>query len=151
MALIPWRRRERGGLLDLQDRINTMFGELFRGTSVMPWGEERLEWLPALNISETDEEVRVTAELPGVDPASVDISLTEDMLTIRGEKKEEQEEKRRDYHRIERCYGSFIRTVSLPSAVDADKVEATFQDGVLTINMPKREEAKTRKVRVEVK
>jgi HSP20 family protein len=151
MALVPWRRRERRGLLDLQDRINTMFGELFRGSPVMPWGEEQLEWLPALNISETDEEVRVTAELPGVDPGNVDISLTEDMLTIRGEKKEEQEEKRRDYHRIERCYGSFSRTVSLPSAVDADTVEATFKDGVLTIAMPKREEARTRKVKVEVK
>jgi len=151
MALIPWRRRERGGLLDLQDRINTMFDDLFRGASVLPWTEEQLEWLPALNISETDDDVRVTAELPGVDPGNVDISLTEDMLTVRGEKKEEQEEKKRDYHRIERCYGSFTRTVSLPSAVDVDKVEATFKDGVLTIDMLKREEAKTRKVKVEVK
>ena len=81
MALIPWRRRERGGLIDLQGRINTMFGEWFRGTSAMPWAKERLGWLPALNVSETDEEVRVTAELPGVDPASVDISLTEDLIT----------------------------------------------------------------------
>ncbi len=93
----------------------------------------------------------MTAELPGVDPGNVDISLPEEMLTIRGEKREEQEEKKRDYHRIERCYGSFTRTVSLPAAVDADNVEATFKEGVLTINMPKREEAKTRKVKVEVK
>jgi len=151
MALIPWRRRERGGLLDLQDRINTMFSDLLRGAPAMPWTEERLEWLPAVNVSETDEEIRVTAELPGVDPGQVDISLTEDMLTIRGEKKEEHEERKRDYHRIERSYGSFTRTVRLPSAVDADKVEAVFKDGVLTIEMPKREEAKTRKVKVEVK
>jgi len=151
MALVPWRNRARGGLVDLQDRINRMFDDLFRGFAPMPWAEERLEWAPALNISESDEAVQVTAELPGVDPKEVDISLTEDVLTIQGEKKAEHEERERDYHRIERSYGSFTRTVRLPAAVDAEKVEATFKDGVLTINMPKREEAKTRKVRVEVK
>ena len=151
MALIPWRNRARGGLFDLQDHVNRMFDDLFRGFSPMPWAQERLDWVPTLNISETDEAVRVTAELPGIGRQEVDISLTEDVLTIHGEKKAKHEEKERDYHRIERCYGSFTRTVRLPAVVDADKVEATFKDGVLTINMPKREEAKTRKVRVEVK
>jgi HSP20 family protein len=137
--------------MDMQDRINRMFDEFFRGFSLVPWGEERMEWLPLVDVSETDEAVHVTAELPGIQAKEVDISLTDDLLTIRGEKKSEKEEKKRDYHRVERSYGLFTRTVRLPAAVDADKVEATFKDGVLAISMPKREEAKTRKVKVEVK
>jgi len=138
-------------MLELQDRINRMFDEFFGGPWLMPWVEDRAEWLPALDVSETDEAVRVVAELPGVDPKEVDISLAGDMLTIRGEKRSETEEKRQDYHRIERRHGSFSRAVRLPAPVEADKVEATFKDGVLTINLPKREEAQTRKVKVEIK
>ena len=156
MALLPWRgrvpeERARGGLQEMQDRINRMFDDFFHGFSLAPWTEERLEWLPLVDVSETEDVVRVTAELPGVQATEVDISLTDDLLTIRGEKKSEKEEKKRDYHRVERSYGVFTRTVRLPAVVDADKVEATFKDGVLTITMPKREEAKTRKVKVEVK
>jgi HSP20 family protein len=121
------------------------------GFSLAPWVEERMEWLPLLDVSETDDAVRVTAELPGIQAKDVDISLTEDLLTIRGEKKSEQSQMKSDCHRVERSYGLFTRTVRLPAELDADKVEATFKDGVLTITMPKREEAKTRKVKVEVK
>jgi HSP20 family protein len=110
-----------------------------------------MEWLPLVDVSETDAAVRVTAELPGVQTKDVDISLTDDLLTIRGEKKSEQSETKRDYHRVERSYGTFTRTVRLPAAVDTDKVEATFKEGVLTITMPKREQTKTRKVKVDVK
>ena len=151
MALIPWRSRDRGGLVDLQDRVNLMFDEFFRGFPLMPKGEEYLEWMPALDVSETDEAIEVTAELPGVKPEDVDVNLSEELLTIRGEKRAEKEETKRDYHRIERSYGSFTRTVKLPASVNAEKVEATFKDGVLTIVLPKREEARTRKVKVEVK
>lgn len=156
MALLPWRgrvpeERARGGLQEMQDRMNRMFDDFFHGFSLVPWADERLEWLPLVDLSETEDAVHVTVELPGVQAKEVDISLTEDLLTIRGEKKSEKEEKKRDYHRVERSYGLFTRTVRLPAVVDADKVEATFKDGVLTINMPKREEAKTRKVKVEVK
>ena len=151
MALIPWRRRTGTELVSLQERINRMFEDFFRGFPMAPWREEQLEWAPALDVGETDEAIQVTAELPGVDPKEVDISLTDDVLTIHGEKKAEKEESKRDYHRIERSYGSFTRTVKLPASVDAEKVEATFKDGVLTIVLPKREEAKTRKVKVDVK
>jgi len=151
MALIPWRRERRGGLLDLQNRINGMFEDLFRGSWLTPWAEEQVQWLPTLNVSESDEAVRVTAELPGVNPKEVDISISDDLLTMRGEKKAEKEESDSDYHRIERSYGAFSRTVRLPAVIDADKVEATFKDGILTINLPKREEAKTRRVKVEIK
>jgi HSP20 family protein len=137
--------------MEMQDRINRMFDEFFRGFSLTPWAEERMEWLPLVDVSETDDAMRVTAELPGVQAKDVDISLTEDLLTIRGEKKSEQAETKRDYHRVERSYGLFTRTVRLPTVVDADKVEATFKEGVLTITMPKREQTKTRKVKVDVK
>lgn len=156
MALLPWRgrvpeERARGGLQEMQDRINRMFDDFFYGFSLAPRTEERLEWLPLVDVSETEDAVRVTAELPGVQAKEVDISLTDDLLTIRGEKKSEKEEKKRDYHRVERSYGVFTRTVRLPAVVDADKVEATFKEGVLTITMPKREQTKTRKVKVDVK
>jgi HSP20 family protein len=135
----------------MQDRINRMFDEFFHGFSLAPWAEERMEWLPLVDVSETDDAVRVTAELPGIPAKEVDISLTDDLLTIRGEKKSEQSQMKRDYHRVERSYGLFTRTVRLPAVVDAEKVEATFRDGILTVTMPKREEAKTRKVKIDVK
>ena len=151
MALLPWRRRTGTELVSLQDRINRMFEDFFRGFPMAPWREEQLGWAPALDVSETDEAIQVTAELPGVDPKEVDISLTDDLLTIHGEKKAEKEERKRDYHRIERSYGSFTRTVRLPASVDQEKVEATFKEGVLTIGLSKKEEAKTRRVKVDIK
>ena len=107
MALLPWRgrvpeERARGGLQEMQDRINRMFDDFFYGFSLAPRTEERLEWLPLVDVSETEDAVRVTAELPGVQAKEVDISLTDDLLTIRGEKKSEKEEKKRDYHRGQR-------------------------------------------------
>jgi len=152
MALVPWRRRENRGLFDLQQRINTMFDDLARGFPLARWVEEDvMEWVPALDVSETDDAIEVQTELPGVDPDHVDVSLSGDLLTIRGEKKSESEEKKRDYHRIERSYGSFSRTVRVPSSVDPDKVEASYKDGVLTVTMPKREEAKAQTVKIKVK
>ncbi len=151
MALVPWRRREQSELVSLQDRVNRMFEDFLRGFPGAHWTGEQMQWTPVLDVSETDETVQVTAELPGVDPKEVDISLADDVLTIHGEKKAESEEKQRDYHRIERSYGSFTRTVRLPAAVDADKVEAAYRDGVLTIALPKKEEAKTHKVKVDIK
>jgi len=152
MALVPWRRRENRGLFDLQQRINTMFDDLTRGFPLARWVEEDvMEWVPALDVSETDDAIEVQTELPGVDPDHVDVSLSGDLLTIRGEKKSESEEKKRDYHRIERSYGSFSRTVRVPSSVDPDKVEASYKDGVLTVTMPKREEAKAQTVKIKVK
>ena len=106
------------------------------------------------NVSETDKEFCVTAELPGMTEADVDVSVTGDRIVIRGEKKSEKEERSdeegREYHRIERTSGSFQRTMTLPFTIDADKVEAQVKDGVLTVTIPKPPEAveKTRKVKV---
>jgi HSP20 family protein len=105
--------------------------------------------VPSLDISETDKAVEVKLDLPGVTAKEIDIQLNGNLLTVRGERKEEQEKKGKSYHRIERRYGSFSRSVTLPCPVQEDEVAAEYRDGVLTITLPKTEEAKTRKISVK--
>lgn len=105
---------------------------------------------PLLDISETDENVIVKAELPGIDPKEVDISIADNNLTIKGEKKEEADEKGKHFHRVERSYGRFSRTINLPKSVSTDNVKAEYKNGILEINIPKKEEAKAKKVEVKV-
>jgi HSP20 family protein len=112
------------------------------------------EWLarpsvPSLDVSETAEMVQVRMDVPGIDAKDIDIEITGNMLHVSGERKEEKEEKGKTWHRIERKTGSFARSVTLPSAVKEDKVEAAYKDGVLTITLPKTEEAKTHKVKIK--
>jgi HSP20 family protein len=104
-------------------------------------------------VSETDKEIKVSAELPGMDEKDIDVSLTRDSLTIKGEKKQETEDKGEDYYRMERSYGSFTRSIPLPIEVDTDKVQATFKKGVLEITLPKTARAiqETRKIPVKAK
>jgi HSP20 family protein len=146
MNLIPWND-ERIGLPSLQRQMNRLFEDFF--------GPE----LPAatafftvpVDVSENAEAVFVRAEIPGLEPKDIDISVTGDYLTIKGERKEEAEKKTRTYHRIERRYGAFSRTVELPCPVRTDKIEALAEKGVLTVTLPKAEEARTRKVEIKVK
>jgi HSP20 family protein len=100
------------------------------------------DWSPTVDVSEDKDAVTVKAELPGVEQKDIAVSLQEGMLTIKGEKRAEKEEKDKHYHRIERSSGAFYRSIQLPSAVDAGKVAATFKDGVVTITLPKSPEAK---------
>ena len=119
------------------------------------WGDEGDGWLTrglatALDISETEQAVEIRMDLPGVKPKDVDIQVSGNTLTIRGERKEEQhEEKGRNFHRVERRYGSFSRTVTLPCATREDEASAEYHDGVLSIVLPKTEEAKTKKIKVK--
>jgi HSP20 family protein len=103
---------------------------------------------PAFDISETDNEIHVKAELPGMNPNEIEITLTGDLLTIKGEKKEEKEEKGKNFHRRERRYGSFSRSFRLPVEVKADSINAGYKDGVLTVTVPKAEEEKARRIEV---
>ncbi|MDX9803203.1 MAG: Hsp20/alpha crystallin family protein [Dehalococcoidales bacterium] len=103
----------------------------------------------ALDMKETDADVVVKAELPGVKPEDVDVSVSEGILTIKGENREEQEEKEANYYRRELRYGSFSRSISLPAAVNADKAEAVFENGVLTLTLPKAEEARPKQIKVK--
>ena len=107
------------------------------------------EWAPVVDISESADQVTVKAEIPGLEPKDIDISLSGDLLTIKGEKKSEREEKDENYHLVERSYGSFSRSLRLPVSVEADKIEASYKQGVLTITCPKKEEVKAKAIEIK--
>jgi HSP20 family protein len=144
------RWRPSRDLLGIRDEMNRLFDNFFSGLPERRSGLLEGEWAPSIDIAETDNEIVVTAELPGVDQKDVDITITDDVLTLKGEKKEEKEIKKENYHRIERSYGGFQRTVTLPTGVQADKAKATYKDGVLTVNVPKTEEAKPKQIKINV-
>jgi HSP20 family protein len=107
-------------------------------------------WYPSLDVAETKNDVVVKAEVPGMDPKDIDISLSDGVLTIKGERKQEREEKEENVHLVERSYGSFTRSVQLPKEVKSDKIEASYKDGVLKVVLPKSEEAKKKEVKIKV-
>jgi len=135
--------------------MNKLFDDFFGGFDLSPWAplERRLAtaFTPHVDVSETDKEIKVSVELPGMDEKDIDVSLTRDTLTIKGEKKEEKEEQGKDYYRMERSYGSFTRSVPLSVEVDTDKVQATFNKGVLDITLPKTARAIQEMKKVPVK
>jgi HSP20 family protein len=108
------------------------------------------EWLPSLDLSETKNEFVVKAEVPGMTSKDIDISLAEGVFSIRGEKKQEKEEKEENYHFVERSYGSFRRSIRLPGGVQSEKIKASYKDGVLKVTLPKSEEARKKEVRIKV-
>jgi len=147
MNIIPWKKKD-DSVHSLQKQMNSMFDSFFRGFDL---DVSRDGFSPALDVNETPEAVIVKAEIPGIPVKDVDISLTGDVLTISGEKKEEKEEKGENFHRVERSFGSFHRSVSLPSYIDSAKVEASARDGILTITIGKKPEMKAKKISVKVK
>jgi HSP20 family protein len=138
-SLLPWRRGElargRDPFVDLQREMNNLIERFFSDSQTGAWPAGA--FAPEVDISENDKEVRISAELPGVDEKDLEVSVTEDSISIRGEKKEEKEEKNGERRYVERSYGSFQRRLPLPSEVDASKAKATFKKGVLTITVPK--------------
>ena len=112
------------------------------------FGEET-EFTPAFDVSETEKELIVRAEVPGMDKKDININLSEGLLTITGEKKHDKKEENENYHCFERRYGKFSRTVRLPSALDTEKVDAVYKDGVLTITLPKSETVKPKKIEIK--
>ena len=107
--------------------------------------------MPAVDFADTDKAYEITAELPGMDEKNVEVKLANGVLTIKGEKKEEKEEKRKDYHLSERRYGSFQRSFTVPDGVDSEKIEATFKNGVLTVTLPKTPEAQKAEKKITIK
>jgi len=146
MALVPWRPFEDFSTLrrEMDRFLERFFGE--------PSGVERPagRWAPHTNVTETKDSVSITAELPGLEAKDVDVAISGDMLTIKGEKKQEKEEKDEYHHMVERTYGAFSRMVRLPAPVAADQIKATFKNGVLTVTLPKTEEAKQKAISVSV-
>ena len=130
----------------MQDEMARLLGE-----RMVPTGSaESLGWTPACDVYEDGEEVMVRVELAGVEPKDVDIRFENGVLTLRGERKLEKEEKRDNYHRVELSYGTFTRSFSLPGTVDADKIRAESKNGVLVVHLPKKPEAKPRAIQVKV-
>ncbi|KJR41074.1 heat shock protein Hsp20 [Candidatus Magnetoovum chiemensis] len=109
------------------------------------------DFSPKVDVVETDKEFNISVELPGIDEKDIDVSLTKDSLTIKGEKKEEKEDKHTGYYHRERYYGSFTRTIPMTCEIDADKVKAEFKNGVLSINLPKTQEAQKAVTKITVK
>jgi HSP20 family protein len=114
-------------------------------------GQSVAAWAPRVDVEETEKEFTVRADLPGVDPKDVDIQVVDNVLTLRGGKEEKKEEKRKNYHRVERFVGQFYRAVSLPAGADADKVSATSANGTVTVTIPKKPEAQPKKITVQAK
>lgn len=115
------------------------------------WGDHAASFTPHVDVSENDKEIRISAELPGMNEKDIDITLNHDSLTIKGEKKEEKEDKGKDYYRMERSYGSFFRTIPLHVEVESDKAAASYKKGVLTVKIPKSPKAIEEKKKISVK
>lgn len=160
MSLIPWKGKQRDGDLDettasplaqFRTEVDRLFDRFFGGA----WGLARegfgrgSDWMPSLDISESDTDITVRAEVPGVDPKDLDIQVAGQVLTVSGEKKETTEAKGEDFYRTERCFGSFRRSVQLPRLVDCERISAEHKNGVLLIRLPKRESAVPRRIPIK--
>jgi HSP20 family protein len=135
----------------LHSEMNRVFNDFFRGDLVDDGSLLSGSWAPAVDVSETADSYIVRAELPGMKKEDVKITIDNTLVTIRGEKKNEAEEKNRMYHRIERSYGSFERSFDLPGTVKSSSIEARFDDGLLTVTLPKTEEAKEKVHDIKIK
>ena len=144
MTLVRYRPFK--GTLALQDELNKMFDSLIRSTSTPTASSD---WYPVCDVRESETEFTVRAELPGVPKENVKINVVDNTLVVRGEKKQETEDKKSNWHHVERSFGLFERTFTLPKHVAAEKIKARFQDGVLEIAIPKAEEAKPREIRID--
>ncbi len=147
MAIIRWNDPFRE-LAALQDRMN----RVFEGTLARTRNEEELftgTWAPPVDISETKDRIILKAELPGFDEKQIQLRFEDGVLTLEGERKFEKESSEENYHRVERSYGKFVRSFSIPASVDGGKIAASFSNGVLSVELPKREETKPKQIRIE--
>ena len=148
MALVRWEPvRE---LSSLQNDMNRLFNTFFDTPTAANGGGASGRWIPAMDLVETDEHFVLKADLPGLSDEDVHIDVEDNVLTVSGERKSEHEDKREGYVRVERSYGSFRRSLTLPEGVDADAVSASFDRGVLEVRIPKPEQRKPRRVAIQV-
>jgi HSP20 family protein len=164
--MIPWKRKEpesepeeralqvsRDAFLSFPEQMNRLFDDFFRSWGLDPFGAAVEGWgafSPNVDVVETDKEIKVAVELPGLDEEDIDVNVTQGVLTISGEKRQEKEEKRHNYVRTERSYGSFRRSLALPAEVEPGKADAVFRKGVLTVTLPKTGGTEARK-RITIK
>lgn len=149
MAIVRWEPfRE---LLSTQDRFNQLFNQTF----TQAFGKEGQElasrnWAPAVDIYETDHNLVIKTELPGIDPKDVEVRVENNTLVLQGERKFEKNTSEENYHRVERSYGTFSRSFTLPSTVNTENAQAEYKDGILTLTLAKREEAKPKTIKIQV-
>lgn len=151
MAIVRWQPFQ--DLPTIQERMNRIFDETFRGLgrsgSEDDWAFGG-SWAPSVDIYEHDGNIVLKAELPGIDPKDVDVRVENNVLTLLGERKLDSEVKREDYHRVERAYGKFSRSFTLPNVVDTDKIKADYAHGVLQVSIPQKEEAKPKQIAISI-
>jgi HSP20 family protein len=150
MRLDPFRWDPFKELEEINERFNRVFGRL---PARRESGREAMtvaDWAPTVDITEDDKEYLIKAEIPEVDKKDVKVTVQEGVLTIQGERKQEKEEKGKKFHRIERAYGSFVRSFTLPDEVAEDKLKAEFKDGMLLVHLPKTEKPKPKAIEVKV-
>jgi HSP20 family protein len=151
MAIVRWEPFR--DLMGLQERMNRLFDESFRGVGRSGSDDDWAlggSWAPAVDIYQQDGSIVLKAEVPGMDPKDVDIRVENNVLTLRGERKLDNDVKKENYHRIERTYGSFTRSFTLPNVVDTEKIKAEYRDGVLRVTLPTKEEAKPKQISISV-
>lgn len=148
MAIVRWNPMRE--MMNIHREMDDLFGDFFgltrRGGELENW-----HWTPRINVEENDGAFEVTAELPGMQKEDIKIELKGDVLTVKGEKKIEEEKKEKNFHLCERVYGNFTRTIRLPDHVDREKIEAEYKDGVLKLDIPKTKEVKPKEIKVQVK
>jgi HSP20 family protein len=149
MAIVQWEPYRE--LLTTQDRFNQLFNQTF-GQAFGAEGQDlgNRVWAPPVDIYETEQNLVMKVELPGIDPKDVEVRVENQTLFIRGERKTEKDVKDGSYHRVERSYGSFARSFTLPSTVNTENASAEYKDGVLTLTLAKREEAKPKTINIQV-
>ena len=146
MALIRWEPvRE---LSTIQNEMNRLFNTFFDAPAPSNGGTTSRRWIPAMDLVETDDDLVLRADLPGLSEEDIKIEVEDNVLTISGERKSQNEERKEGYHRVERAYGSFTRSLTLPEGVDPERVRASFDRGVLEVKIPKPEQRKPRKVTI---
>jgi HSP20 family protein len=145
-TLVRWQRAR--DMHAMQHEMARLMNAFFRGGGRNDGVGSRGFWMPALDMYESDEAFTVKAELPGFSKDDVRVEVHDNRLTLKGERKQQSDVKEAKYHRVERMYGSFQRSIRLPAAVNVDKAEATFQDGVLKLTLPKAEEAKPKSISI---
>jgi HSP20 family protein len=148
MSLMRYNNDWRGFRSDVDRLFDEFFGRGNSGTGLAKAGANQSVWAPAVDVSEDADNFVVHAELPGLKPADIDIELESNVLTLKGQRSFERKGEQQNYHFVERSYGSFYRSFTLPRNVDPNGIQASFEDGVLTISIPKAEAAKPRKVQI---
>ena len=149
MPLTPWKSLWETRFPSLKEEMDKVFEDFFGRAGFPPLRESG--WMPAVDVHETKKDILVTMDIPAIDPKEVSITVIDDKLTVKGERKRETELKEEDFYRNERVYGSFQRTIQLPAEVLGDQAKATYKDGVLKVVVPKSQKSAPKEIRIEVK